>query len=195
MLYDLLKQNRSYRSYNPARSVSETELLSLIEAVRLCPSAANRQFLRYRLCFTQEEMQKVLPCTKWAGALPDWHFPPHGHEPPACIVLCHDTKISEDIRTSAKDCGIAAQTILLAAAELGLGGCMIASIQADKLAELLNIPAHLVPVLVITLGQPDETICLEEIESGESTVYYRDAQGVHHVPKLSVHALVIPDSQ
>lgn len=191
MLYDLLKANRSYRSFDAARAVSKQELLSMIEAARLCPSAANRQPLRYRLCFTPEEMAKVLPYTRWAGALPTWHFPPIGHEPPACIVICHDTAVSQDVRTSEKDCGIAAQTILLAAAEMGLGGCMIASIQAQPLAQALAIPAHLIPVLAIPIGKPDEEIQLEEIGGEESTVYYRDEAGVHHVPKLSLDALIL----
>ena len=43
---------------------------------------------------------------------------------------------------------------------------MIGSIQRDRLRELLKIPAGLDILLVIALGQPKETVVLEEIGPG-----------------------------
>jgi len=190
MLSDLVRANRSYRSFDPARPVTEAELLSLIALARLCPSANNRQFLRYAPISTPDGMAKVLPCTKWAAALPDAHLPPAGHEPPAAIVLCHDKTVADDVRASARDVGIAAQTILLGAAERGLGGCMIGNFRPDALAAALGLKAHLVPVLVVALGRPDETVVLEDAQNG-AVAYYRDAQNVHHVPKRPLEEIVI----
>ena len=62
-IYDLVLKNRSYRSFDAARAVTEEELRTLVEAARICPSAANRQPLRYRPCCTPEDMKKVLPHT------------------------------------------------------------------------------------------------------------------------------------
>ena len=49
MLIDLIKQNRSYRGYDHNRQISREELLTMVEAARLCPSSVNLQPLRYFL--------------------------------------------------------------------------------------------------------------------------------------------------
>jgi nitroreductase len=125
-----------------------------------------------------------LALTKWAGALRDRHFPPEGHEPTAFVVIC--TK--EDIFT--RDVGIAAQTIMLSAVEVGLGGCMIGSFDEEKLRELLGIPLELRPRLILALGRPDETVVLEDAEENNLT-YYRDEMDVHHVPKLKTEDMIL----
>ena len=191
MLIDLVKKNRSYRSYNKKRSVTEAELAALVECARFTPSANNKQFLRYLLCASPEDMAKVMSHINCAAALPDWHLPPVGHEPPAAIVLCHDKSVAEDTRASARDVGIAAQTMLLAAAEMGLGGCMIGNFAPAELAEALALPAHLVPVLVVAVGEPDEEIVLEDVPADGGTAYYRDDVGVHHVPKRTMEMLIV----
>ena len=43
MLIDLIKQNRSYRSYDRTRQISREELLTMVEAARLCPYSVNLQ--------------------------------------------------------------------------------------------------------------------------------------------------------
>lgn len=191
MMLDLIKKNRSYRSFDKSRTVTESELRSLVECARFSASGNNRQLLRFLLCASPERMSQILPCVKWAAALPDWHLPPQGHEPPAAIVLCHDTTAAPEPQASARDVGIAAQSILLGAAEMGLGGCMIANFAPANLAQSLALPSHLVPVLVIAIGKPDEEIILEDAAEGGSVSYYRDENGVHHVPKRMLDELII----
>lgn len=183
MIRDLLLKNRSYRSFDASVSVSNETLVNLVDNVRYTPSTRNAQGLRFRLCYEKEECAKLLALTKWAGALKDRHFPPGGHEPAAYIVIC----AKEDIFT--RDVGIAAQTILLSATEIELGGCMIGSYDAEKVSELLEIPAEWKPRLVLALGKPDETIVLEDAE--DSLTYYRDENDVHHVPKLKTKDLLL----
>ncbi len=190
-LYELVLKNRSYRSYDANYAVTKEELIALVECARLCPASANRQMLRYRLCAGTGEMEKVLKHTKWAAALPDWHFPPTGHEPTAAVVICHDKTVAPSENASATDVGIAAQTILLAAAEKGLGGCMIGNFGRADLQAELGLPSHVLPVLVVAIGKPDETIILETLKNGEPTAYYRDENGVHHVPKRAMEDILV----
>lgn len=189
--YDLVLKNRSYRSFNESRAVTKEELCSLVECARVCPSAANRQPLRYRLVCTKEEMVPLLAHTRWAAALPEWTFPPQGHAPRAAIVICHDRSVVESEVVSATDVGIAAQTMLLAAAERGLGGCMIANFNRAALHRTLALAENLVPVLVVAIGEPDEEILLETVGADGETSYFRDADGVHHVPKRSMDDLLV----
>jgi hypothetical protein len=62
-----------------------------------------------------------------------------------------------------KDVGIVSQTIMLGAAERGLGGCMFGSGNPDRIREALGLPGHITPSLVLALGKPDETVVLEDI--------------------------------
>ena len=50
----------------------------------------------------------------------------------AFIVICQNTKRGESLVRFQRDVGIAAQTILLAATEMGLGGCMIGNFGAGS---------------------------------------------------------------
>ena len=184
MIRDLLMKTRSYRSFDSSFSVSKETLMSFIDNVRYTASTRNAQQLRFRLCYERNECSELLSLTKWAGALPNLQFPPVGHEPTAFIVICAE----EDIFT--RDVGIAAQTIMLSATEVGMGGCMIGSFNQEKVCQLLNIPSELKPRLVLALGKPDETVIVEAAID-ENLTYYRDENNVHHVPKLKTEKIIL----
>ena len=99
---------------------------------RMTGSTANSQALKYYLAVDEETCAKIYPSLAWAGALPDWDGPEEGERPSAYIVIVCDGSIAKN---KMWDEGIAAQTIMLGAAEKGLGGCMIGSINRSQLAE------------------------------------------------------------
>ncbi len=191
MLKDLLKKSRSYRGYDESRKFTREELSELVEYTRLCPSSANMQPLKYYLAWKPEDVNKIQMMTRWAGALPDRKLPYDGMCPTGFIVICQDTRISENMTTFLKDVGIVAQTMLLAAAEKGLGGCMIGSFHKEGVRESLDLAEYLEPLLVVALGAPAETIELEDAPEGGSVKYYRDEHDVHHVPKRKLEELIL----
>ena len=83
------------------------------------------------------------------------------------------------------------QTILLRATELGFGGCILASVQREKLREALALDQTLHIGYVIALGKPAETCLVEPLGQDGDIKYYRDANGVHHVPKRSLEDLLV----
>ncbi|MFV2043477.1 MAG: nitroreductase family protein [Anaerolineales bacterium] len=52
------------------------------------------------------------------------------------------------------DIGLATQTLLLAAFDQGLGACPIGSFHRKAVALFLDMPPHVLPVLLVTLGHP-----------------------------------------
>ena len=180
----LLRRNRSYRGYDPSRVVTRDELKKLVEVTTLVPSGKNRQALRYRLV-TKEESDKVLPLIRLGGALPELHLPFPGTEPRSFLVVCSTVPENPTIDI---DLGIAAQSLLLKAVEMGLNGIIIRAFDAGKLQEALGL--DLVPILVIAIGKGAENIFLKPVDAGESLTYYRK-EGVHFVPKLKVDDLLI----
>jgi nitroreductase len=188
MLEDLVRKNRSYRRFRQDVPVDIETLRALVNLARLSASANNLQPLKYILSCQPETNTCIFPHTRWAGYLKDWPGPAEGERPTAYIVILGDTEIRKSFGC---DHGIAAQSIMLGATERGLGGCMIGSIDHDGLRQVLDIPKQYEILLVLALGKPKETVVLEEVGSDGDIRYYRDANGVHHVPKRSLNELIL----
>lgn len=83
------------------------------------------------------------------------------------------------------------QNILLGAVALGLGGCIIGSIDREKLRMSLEIAEHLEILLVIALGKPKEKVVIETVGKNNDIKYWRDKKGTHHVPKRPLKDIII----
>ncbi|MCD8015791.1 MAG: nitroreductase family protein [Lachnospiraceae bacterium] len=190
-LKELVKANRSFRGYDESRRVTREELMEMVDCARLSASSVNQQPLRYYLAYEKEEVDRIQPLTKWARGLPGMQLPHPGMCPTAFIVICQDTRVWESTARFTRDVGIAAQTILLSATEMGLGGCMIGNFSPKSISETLQLPEYLIPLLVVAIGKPAETIELTEIGPDELTNYYRDKNDVHYVPKRRLEDILI----
>ena len=191
MFKDLVKANRSYRGYDESRRVTREELLEMVDCARLAASSVNRQPLQYYLAWEKERVDQIQRMTKWARGLPQMELPHRGMCPTAFIVICQNTELGESLARFQKDIGIAAQTILLAATEMGLGGCMIGNFHAGEVKETLGLAPELAPVLIVAIGKPAEKIILTEAGTGESVDYYRDENDVHYVPKRRLEDVIV----
>ncbi len=80
---------------------------------------------------------------------------------------------------------------MLGAVEKGLGGCIIGSIDREKLDSVLKLAAHLEILLVIALGKPKEKVLIKAVGKGKSIKYWRDNNGVHHVPKRDLEEIIV----
>lgn len=190
MLIDLVRANRSYRGYDHSRAIADEELLAMVEAARLCPSSVNIQPLKYVLVNAEPALSAVQAQTRWAKGLPELTLPHPGHAPTAFIVICQDTRISDNLSRFQRDVGIVAQTMLLTAVEMGLGGCMIGNFSADAVRDVLGLDESLRPLLIVAIGKPDEAVILTDVTDGR-TGYYRDGADRHYVPKRSLDELII----
>lgn len=188
MLHDLILKNRSYRRFDQDHRIGESTLRNLVDLARLSASASNLQPLKYILSADHATNDRIFPHLRWAAYLADWKGPEEGERPSAYIVILKDTRISQAVGT---DHGIAAQSILLGAAEEGLGGCMIASIAKNELREALGIPDFLEILMVLALGKPKEEVRLEPLGPSGDIRYWRDGSGVHHVPKRSLDDIIV----
>ncbi|MCI6401604.1 MAG: nitroreductase family protein [Candidatus Fimivicinus sp.] len=191
MLIDLLKKNRSYRGYDDSFRIDRSMLEELIDCTRYTASSVNIQPLKYFAASEPETVALIQPLTHWAGKLKELHLPREGHRPTAFIVICQDMSVSDSPTMFQRDIGIAAQTILLAATEKGLGGCMIGSFEKNTLKKALSLPEQIEPMMVLAIGKPDETVLLTEVGPGGSTDYYRDENDVHFVPKRALKDILL----
>jgi nitroreductase len=183
-LHRLLQHNRSYRGYDANFKVREDQLRRIIEVATLCPSARNQQVLRFRPVLG-DEAASMLKYIRLGGALPELHLPFAGSEPNAFIVICSSVEESKYVDI---DLGIAAQSMLLQAVEIGLGGICIGAFDHEPLKELLGLKYE--PLLVLAIGRPAERIELKECGEGDNLTYYREG-GVHYVPKIKVDDIIL----
>ena len=188
MLKDLITKNRSFRRFCQDSSIDRQTLEELIELARLSASSANLQPLKYILSCQPQKNALIFPHLAWAGYLTDWTGPADDERPTAYIIIIGDKNITANFHC---DHGIAAQSILLGAAEKNLGGCIVGSIQRDKLRQALNIPPNLDILLVLALGKPKETVVLETAGDDSDIKYYRDKKDIHHVPKRPLKDIII----
>ena len=187
-LDSLLRKNRSYRGYDPSRVVTRQELEEIVAVNRFCASGMNRQTLRFRLV-TEEEADKVLPHLTMACELQEERLPYPGTEPRAFIVI---TSTARENRIVHIDLGIAAQSMMLKAVEMGLNGIFLLNIYSSAIREALGMDRD--PIAVIALGKGTENIFITPAKAGDSLVYYRK-DGNHYVPKLRVEDLLLPGGE
>lgn len=184
-LDELLLANRSTRGYNKDYVVSCSQLEQIVRVCSRIPSACNQQVLRFRIVTRDSGADRLLPLLKMGAALPELHLPLPGTEPEAFIVVCSSVAESKLVDI---DLGVAAQSMLLKAVEIGLRGLIIGAFNRDKVKTELQLPFD--PLLVIAIGKGSEHIELVPSTLDAPRAYYR-RDGVHFVPKLQLQDLLV----
>ena len=185
---DLVRNNRSYRRFDGHHAIEAETLRELVELARITPSAMNKQPLKYIISCGSSMNARIYETLAWAGSLKDWDGPEPAERPTGYIVMLVDKELNPN---AANDIGIAAQTMLLAAVDKGLGGCMVGSIKRPELQKILSVPEGLEIGLVVALGRPIERVVLEDAAPGASVAYYREPDQTHHVPKRTLKEVLI----
>ncbi len=190
MLKDLLLASRSYRSFDESVKISNQMLADWVDHARYAPSSINLQMLKFYTVTDAVLCKNILANTRWAGKIKDMKLPPDGHAPVAYVVICADKNVVPTAENFDKDVGICAETIMLAAAETGFGGCMLGSFAPDAVKEILELGDNLIPKLVLALGKPDERVELVGEADDGSVTYYRE-DGIHYVQKRNLENILI----
>jgi nitroreductase len=188
----LIRQNRSYRRFYQDHFIATDNLKYFVNLARLSPSARNAQPLKYYISNDASTNHKIFECLSWAGYLKDWEGPAEGERPGAYIVIVGDHEVGDNFYC---DHGIAAQSMLLGAVEKGFGGCIVASIDRDRLRANLQLEPRYEILLVVALGKPRETVVLNEVKEDGDIRYWRDQNKIHHVPKRQLEEIIVNSDQ
>jgi nitroreductase len=141
---------RSIRKYN-AQTIPEEYYEMLLKAAMHAPSARNRQPWHFIIIVDRQILNKL------AEVSASWKML---ETAAGAIVVCGDYNIEESESFIIQDCSAATQNILLAAHEAGLGSVWLGVHPREDrllpLKEILDIPDHVIPVSMISLGSPDE---------------------------------------
>ena len=141
-VFDAIQRRHSVRQYEE-KDVSKEQILRVLEAARLAPSASNRQPWHFIIVTDKEKKKKIAQSGRWAGFV---------DEAPALIVGCGDRSVSP--KWYPVDVTIAMEHIVLEAEELGLGTCWVGSFDGNVVKDLLKIPEKFKVVALLPIGYP-----------------------------------------
>lgn len=187
MVLDLAQKTRTIRRFDRSEIVTDTDLTYVLECARSSASAGNLQRLRFAT-ITGEEADKAFTKVSLGGLLPPEKKPTFDVAPSAYIVLTSKEETPDP--NLLIDTGIAAEAIVLSAAERGIGACMIRNFNKEYFATAVTEEFPF-PILVIALGYPLEISKTVDVKAGESLKYYKNKNEENIVPKLMLYDLII----
>ena len=155
---DLCRERQSCRNFSD-RPVERAKLAKCIEAARLAPSGCNAQPWSFVVVDDPDIVPEVAKCTQviqganlFTSKASAFIITLEEH-----AVLLPGIRLILDSQYFAKsDLGGAALSICLAAADQGLGVCILGIFDREGLCDLLDIPIEKQFGLVIALGYPAE---------------------------------------
>lgn len=154
--FDLVMKRQSDRAFDPDRPVEREKLNRILEAAQFAPSACNAQPWKFIVVENQDLRYQIADATS-NRLLSINHFTKQA--PVHLVIVEEPANFSSSIGSFFKkkhfphiDIGIVAEHICLAAAEEGLGSCMIGWFDEKKIKKILNIPSSRTVVLDIVLG-------------------------------------------
>lgn len=155
-LYEGLLTRRSIRKYNPEKTLTKDEILSLIRAASYAPSAHNKQPWHFLVLQDKEVLHDLRFIQPWTSFAKD----------AACVVVvCADmeetfNRPKEGWNYAEIDGALAAENLLLACHAKGLGACFCGAapmpMVVENLKKKFNMPETMLPVAIVVIGYPDE---------------------------------------
>ena len=188
-LENLLEWRRSYRKFDENKLISKDDIGEILNSIKFASCANNRQYLRFISVENKDKVLEIFDNTKWAASLPNnMGRPKEGERPVYFIAILSDE--DKKLRFNGIDEGLVISNLTLAAAEKGIGSCIIGSVNDKKMREILNYEDNYSCEVVIAFGYPKVKSTIKEIDLEEDQSYYLDEDGNYLVPKYKINDIV-----
>lgn len=142
-------KRRSIRKYKEGYVVSDDDINSILKAGMSAPSGRNLKPWHFIIVKNKETLKKISDILSNAPMMKDASL---------CFAVCADPKISDVLWE--QDCAAATENMLLAIANIGLGGVWIGVHPREErkkpLMEIFKIPVGIEIFSLIAVGYPDE---------------------------------------
>ena len=184
VLSRIVSSRRTIRKFVD-KPIDESIILDVLSLARLSPSGANRQPLNYVVVLDEAMRGEIFDHVKWAGYIAPDGTPGEGERPTGYIAIVSDDTISKapDI-----DLGASAMTINYLLEARGIGVCWMGAIDRVAISSLLGIIEPQKLQLVLAIGYKGEEPRV--VDMVDSVKYYKDEEGVLHVPKRKLGDIV-----
>jgi len=142
---------RSIRRYSDTK-IENAIVDKILQAAMYAPSAVNKQPWHFIVFEDESKRTAIMQFHQNAKML---------EKAQKCILVCYDEKLQHDEGYGIIDCSAATQNILLTAHALGLGACWVGlhprQNRVDAIHKLFQLPEHIIPFSLISLGYSAET--------------------------------------
>jgi nitroreductase len=143
--WDAITSRRNVRSYED-RAISDEDLDRILEAARRTPSSSNQQRWDFIVCTDRQQLQELSKV---------WTYATHVASSAATIALVAPVSNEVGARESIHyDLGQATMSIMLAAADLGIGSGHSLVTEHDRARRILSLPKDRFCAWLIALGYP-----------------------------------------
>lgn len=171
-----IRERRAIKHYDPEYVMTEAEERELLDLVMQSPTAFNLQHWRL-VVVKDKELRKQIRAVAWDQAqvtdasllvifcanVDAWKEQPEKYwvkapQPVQDFLVPAITQYYEGREQVQRDecmrtCGIAGQTLMLAAKAMGYDSCPMDGFDFDKVAELINLPANHVISFMVAVGK------------------------------------------
>jgi nitroreductase len=170
----LVNTRQSCRNFDSSKEVAKEDILAVLEAARLAPSASNSQLMLFTVC--ANELAKTA-----AVYLQSFGLNKFAVKAPCLIVVSEKnynllaaagSKVKRQDWRSV-DIGIAVSYLTLAATERGLSTCIMGSFDEKKLKELLGIKERIRLVVALGYAMEDDAIRPKKRKSMDEIADFR----------------------
>lgn len=172
---EAIKARRSIKEYDPAYKMTDDEINTLLSLGILSPTAFNIQNWRF-VIVTDPELRKKIREVAWnqsqvtdaslfivlcanlkSWAQPDRYWVNAPEEVRNFMIPAIDEyyRGKEQVQRdeAMRSCGIAAQTLMLAAQSMGYDSCPMDGFDFDKVAELIKLPEDHIVTMFVAIGK------------------------------------------
>ncbi len=145
-----IKKRRSVRNFTKAK-IPLSDILKIVDAGRLAPSAANIQGWFFIVVMDEKIKRKIMEACYFQRWIEDASI---------IIIISANLKIYEERfgkrgkELAIMDISAATENMCLAATDLGYGSCWVANFDKEEVRKILDIPTEVEPFIVLPIGKP-----------------------------------------
>ena len=174
--FDAIKTRRAIKKFDNTYKMSDEQVQSLMKLTLLSPTSYNQQNWRFVTVTDQKVKEQIHVAARnqaqpldgslvilLCGNMNAWKDDPmrywknHPLEKQEHVRDALHKKYSDSPQNrrdeAMRSCGFAAQTIMLAAKQMGLDSCPMVGFEYDEMAKIINLPDDHIIVMMIVVGK------------------------------------------
>lgn len=178
-VFEAIETRRAIKKFDPTYKMNKEDVAKLMEHVILAPTSYNQQNWRFVIATDQDVKEKISVAARGqaqpkdgslvvllCGDMTAWKTDPkrywknHPEEKQETVKASLERKYSGNPQAerdeAIRSCGMAAQTIMLAARDMGLDSCPMVGFEYDDMAKVINLPENHLIVMMVVVGKKAE---------------------------------------
>lgn len=178
-VFEALETRRAIKKFDSSHKMSSDDVEKLMKHVILSPTSYNHQNWRFVYVTDQDVKEKISVAARGqaqpkdgslviilCGDMTAWKTEPlrywknHPTEKQETVKAALERKYDGNPQNrrdeAVRSCGMAAQSIMLAARQMGLDSCPMVGFEYDELAKVINLPDEHLIVMMVVVGKRAE---------------------------------------